>query len=328
MESSAFHEELQRVCSAYKALSDAKLRGWNSKTYVRPHVSLASCKEYAENYTKHLIPKLKVADSGSLRSKFYDIGSAPGGLCQAFLEAEAAGDVRNKWFGVALTLDPENGGIEMKYKNDSLEVRYADVHEGEKFLEIAVKQADENSYDFVNMGIVVDSNVKKYLNKSVQYHEQLITQLRAAQLLLKPGGSFMMVLNLDYPSLPEVLCAMHTLLKHAKSLHMIPTVYSKSAGRKQFYLLVSEITLTHEMVDELSAIWKKGHTRHVASRKRKLQERKDEDVELTGDESASMRFSSDFVKEVIQAIASSPLINEFAAFCDILTEAILEGHFI
>eukprot|EP00009_Paramoeba_aestuarina_P017945 CAMPEP_0201527968 /NCGR_PEP_ID=MMETSP0161_2-20130828/36937_1 /ASSEMBLY_ACC=CAM_ASM_000251 /TAXON_ID=180227 /ORGANISM="Neoparamoeba aestuarina, Strain SoJaBio B1-5/56/2" /LENGTH=251 /DNA_ID=CAMNT_0047929037 /DNA_START=73 /DNA_END=825 /DNA_ORIENTATION=- len=240
--------------------------------------------EYASNYTQHLLPYLPYEDQQQMRYRFFDMGSAPGGLCQAILQWKSDKHDRNKWVGVAVTLDPADGGIPMKYKNDSLEVRFADVQTGEKFLEQVVRNDDVGAYAFVNMGIVVDQNVKRYLDSAKPYCEQLITQLRATKLVLKEKGSFMMVLNLDYPSLPEVMRTISILLRNAENVHIIPTVYTKTAARKQFYLLVNGVTLTSEVVDELSQVWQKAHERRV-TRKRRLQE--PDDAEKVDDSPAA-----------------------------------------
>ena len=325
MESAAFHDALCSSCPSYKELSDVKLRGWKSKTYVRPHVILAKCHEYAQNYAEHFLPKLEIDDAYQMRRKFCDMGAAPGGLCQCLLEAKEPTGERNKWYGVALTLDPEQGGIDMRYKHESLEVRFANVHNSENFLKTALAPGDEKSFAFVNMGIVVDGNVKRYLDEGIPYYQQLTTQMQATERLLAPNGSFMIVLNLDYPSLPEVLGVIHTLIKHSKSVHIIPTVYTRSAARKQFYLLVNKITLTTEIVQELSNTWKSGYERQMSRRKRRLQERKDEERDETAISQSG--FSADYIKEVVQSIMTQPFAEEFSGFCDMLTEAILEGHF-
>ncbi|KNH08878.1 hypothetical protein XU18_0733 [Perkinsela sp. CCAP 1560/4] len=326
MNSNVFHDELQLKCPAYKALSDAKLRGWKSETYVRPRVVLATYEKYADNYRVHLLPKLPPSDGTQLRSKFFDMGSAPGGLCQAILEWPCMPDGRNNWYGVAVTLDPAEGGIPMRYVNESLEVRFANVQSEERFLEDSVHAEDVEAYSFVNMGIVIDYNVRRHLNGSVPFYQQLTTQIRATKLLLKPKGSFMMVLNWDYHSLPEVLCTFHILLQHADALHMLPTVYTSTAGRKQFYLLVNGVTLTTELLDDLTTAWRKGFLRHSVALKRKIAQNTGEEYELTPDETEAFHFPLDVVRAVIDSITNSPVIDELSSYCDMLREALEEGN--
>merc|ERR1712000_379529 len=80
-------------------------------------------------------------------------------------------------------------------------------------------------------------------------------------------GDLMVALRFDFPSLPETIPTIDLFRQHAmKGLYVLPTLYTESAGRKQFYLLVRGIVMTEELCLGVKDIWNRGRERYVKLR--------------------------------------------------------------
>lgn len=278
----SYHNALSALSSAYRMYADVKLRGYEqtsggSAPYTRPAVTLGSAVEYAAHYTQYVVPLLiqnlapAAAPSPSERAgRFLDMGCAPGGLCRCLIQHWPRSVENNgapaSWTGVGVTLAPEAGGLPMEFKHDRLAVRFADVCDSEDFIEKSVLESERRTYDFVNLGIVLDARVKSRISTTrvVGYRAQLHTQLKVAQRALTPGAGCMMVaMKLDYPSLPEIIRTMALFSDVAETLVVVPTLYTRCAGRKQFYLFAGKCAaLTDAWCDSVRAVWEEGKLRY------------------------------------------------------------------
>jgi len=329
-----FHDAIIRLCPAYKRLSETKLKGWNdSKGYVRPELSLGAHTDYAAHYAKVLLPLL--TESHPSGGKFLDLGCAPGGLCTAL--TTTGGTTQSLWKGVGVTLDPKEGGLAMQAPlNSSLvEIRYADVNHRDPFLAACVKKGEERTFDFVNLGIVLDGTVKMRSEKNIPYCQQLTTQLHVALKALASGGSLLIALKLDFPTLPEVIRTFGVFLDVCSAMRMVPTMYTATHGRKQFYFLAQGLRLDTSIVDRLQDVWEEGRRRYVAfatqakernmagGKRQRLDEERREGT--SDEEEVKKRTEAD---TLVAAVMGGALGMDFGNFCDVIRTALIEGHIL
>ena len=204
---------------------------------------------------------------------------------------------RHAWRGTAVTLSPADGGLAIDEhvlaaaagtsgpdaaagataatatatagENDSsarLRVKYHDVCDAEGFVAACTDGGAREHYaDFVNCGIVLDARVKaKKSGRVIGFGEQLHIQLTAALRCLRADGrgDLMLALRFDFPSLPECVPTLDLFRRHAAQLFVLPTLYTRSAGRKQFYLLCRGVRMTRELCDAARGIWDAGRDRY------------------------------------------------------------------
>lgn len=336
--------------------------------YIRPRVVLGTSSDYADHYERYLNPKLQdahIAREANTRKYFLDFGAAPGGLCRCLLSRCRSNDCC--WEGTAVTLGPSDGGLEMDEEllkfakmegeegqhsnNDNKEqeseqhhfssrltVKYRDVCDTEKFVKACEKNGNKSEHwaDFVNCGIVLDAKVKsKKTGKVIGYGEQLFIQLASAMKALRDDGEgdVMVALRFDFPSLPETIPTIDLFRQHCtKGIFILPTLYTESCGRKQFYLLARGIVMTDAFCHQVKAIWDKGRERYVNLRKvvvtareakkngggcGETRQRKDDDDDNRDDEEEKVAGVDDVEKkqvyELVQRVyqATGPTLDEF-----------------
>ncbi|KAF4660902.1 hypothetical protein FOL47_006912 [Perkinsus chesapeaki] len=157
-------------------------------------------KKYFEFYRgrlPHMCPEVFVKlppASGDIKS-FVDIGSAPGGMSKFLLSFL-------HWTkGHAFSLAPEDGGLEMRYHNASLDFECANLADSESYKKISEALEErgfkKHSLDFINLGVVIDvgqcdRDDDPYITarKSIEVcRNQFLLMLD----FLKPGGSCMWI---------------------------------------------------------------------------------------------------------------------------------------
>ncbi|EER12082.1 hypothetical protein Pmar_PMAR019187 [Perkinsus marinus ATCC 50983] len=126
---------------------------------------------------------------------FVDIGSAPGGMSKFLLH-------HLHWTrGHAFSLAPEDGGLEMRYHNTSLEFECADMAESGAYMRIAKtlesRGFKKHSIDFINLGVVIDVGQCNRDDDPYVTARKSVEVCRNQFLLmldfLKPGGSCMWI---------------------------------------------------------------------------------------------------------------------------------------
>ena len=289
MSADPFHQQLLQASAAYGRYSSTRLAGWSHEGYDAAQARLGSSEDYAAHYVEHLLPLLRndagfadaVDAAGSRPLRFLDLGCAPGGLCRALTSRWGSA----RWSGVGVTLDPAAGGLPMQFTDPNVEVRFADVTDRESFVKAALRTPqDEHSFDFVNLGIVLDASVKSKLDKvAIGFGEQLFTQLLVAERALRRDGrgSLMLALKVDYTSLPDTMPTLEVLRRICAALRIIPTMYTAATGKKQFYAFAARLPsgLTMEACTDIQRIWSLGKMRYRAfceTAARRLQEGKRE----------------------------------------------------
>ncbi|KAF4687094.1 hypothetical protein FOZ60_004307 [Perkinsus olseni] len=129
------------------------------------------------------------------RKIFVDIGSAPGGMSKFLLTSL-------HWTkGHAFSLAPEDGGLEMRYHNPSLEFECADLAENGAYKRIASalesRGFKKHSLDFINLGVVIDVGQCNRDDDPYVTAKKSVEVCRNQFLLmldfLKPGGSCMWI---------------------------------------------------------------------------------------------------------------------------------------
>lgn len=264
---------LRQRSASYIEYADARAKGWTG-AYVAKPVRLGTAAHYAAHYSKYLAPLLLEAfplpTDTELKPpalRFLDLGAAPGGLCSMLSQS----DKSHEWSGVAVTLDPATGGLPMQIPldNTKIQLRYADIIQSESFRVAAVADEEEGSYDFVNLGIVLDAFVKNKRGGTgaMGFGDQLYHQLTVARRALRGDGkgAVMVALKTDFPSLSEVYPTLDRLLhcsSRSDGLRIIPTMYSRSNGKKQFYALIMNVTLTDDIAGDIRQIWAAGKQRY------------------------------------------------------------------
>lgn len=280
----AFHKALCSVSSAYERYSTLRKELWADDTFQGPRAVLGQSDDYANHYRKSLLPILVEGLEPSSHRTFLDLGCAPGGLCKFLLQLWP--EDKGSWTGVGVTLSPDIGGLAMQVEDDArLRICYADVVQHTAFVDACVTATstiggEKAAFDFVNLGIVLDHTVRVKRQRDaegaashVSYGEQLFTQLTAAKNVLRSDGKgvLMLAMKTDFPSLPEVLPSLRRLQAASREVRLIPTMYTESTGKKQFYVVAVGCLVTDALCDDLRRIWNLGTQRYLAMKRQAIE---------------------------------------------------------
>jgi hypothetical protein len=316
----AYHAELTSSSAAYNTYATTRQDLWKDPRFQQAQARLGRSDDYAAHYVQHLLPKLKNHflsnghDKGAtavMQCRFLDMGCAPGGLCETLLHRSDSESLR--WSGVGVTLHENDGGLPMELAAipGRFDIRYADVTDRDGFVNTCVGDEDVGTFDFVNCGIVLDQTVRKKRGEQtadqssspppmISFGEQLYTQLLvAARALRRDGhGCVMMALKTDFPSLPEMVPTLATLIKHRShhtaeetasissgsdaAVRVIPTMYTMTCGKKQFYTVVLGAQATVQLAEDIRRIWNLGTVRYLAIKRTAIAAKRSRD-EVEGD---------------------------------------------
>lgn len=294
----AYHMELSAISAAYTTYAATRQDLWRNPNFQQARARLGHASDYARHYVEYLLPMLRhgcpqdPSCDSTVRCvakprRFLDLGCAPGGLCEALLH-RSVNPADPQWTGVGVTLAAADGGLAMEVADvpNRFEVRYADVTDRELFVRRCVPPSEEGTYDFVNCGIVLDQTVRQKRQSSssdgatpqvplVSFGEQLYTQLLVAAAALRRDGKgvVMMALKTDFPSLPEVMPTLRMLIDNVSGgalnvgggeVRIIPTMYTTTCGKKQFYVVVLGCNATIKLAEGIRGIWNRGTARYLA----------------------------------------------------------------
>eukprot|EP00759_Apiculatamorpha_spiralis_P044894 PhF_6_TR41704/c0_g1_i3/m.63270 len=272
--SEAFHIALQELSNEYRILCKVKEAGWSrTNEYTPKPEQRGTAVAYSEHYETvfHEIPTLTFSLLSEVvgPKQFLDLGAAPGGFSLFLL--------KQQWCGIGVTLDEAVGGIPMEVEESGrYRIVTADVLQEAEFHQICNEavstylskpprqehqQASSTPppphVDFVNLGIVIDQVVKHRRQVKSKFSETLHTQMRVASQVLAPGGTLMFVLGLTRwleDCIVKTLDAMSAI--STQGVHILTTMYTKSSGRKQMYVVCLGVHgLTTEVVEKIRMIW-------------------------------------------------------------------------
>ncbi|CUG87116.1 Hypothetical protein, putative [Bodo saltans] len=354
----AYHAELTSSSAAYRTYATTRQDLWKDPRFQQAQARLGRSGDYAAHYVQHLLPKLREHFGNNTEPKaaplrFLDMGCAPGGLCETLLHRSGA----LQWSGVGVTLHEQDGGLPMDVGAipDRFDIRYADVTHRDAFVHACVKDDEVGTFDFVNCGIVLDQTVRRKRSGGntatqqpsdedassasttpmISFGEQLYTQLLVAARALKSDGSgaVMMALKTDFPSLPEMIPTLATLIQHRSShtkeesndgyspqepsntlpgshtsVRVIPTMYTMTCGKKQFYTVVFGAHATAQLAEDVRRIWNLGTARYLAMKRTAIaakRARDDNTVEGASVSSASKQKLVSVQNLVVSTLASS-----------------------
>jgi len=306
-----YHVILLELSQSYRKLAAVKAEGWKA---AGPYVPRPQQRGTAEDYCRHytavlqpLLPPRRVTPPQT----FLDLGAAPGGLT-IFLSRD------HGWKGTAITLGEPEGGIPMSkdYDPAQVTVRFADVTKVDEFMKVGVipreKEGESGTpfsptYDLINLGIVIDAVVGRFVERT-SFSATFLTQLTLASTMLAPGGTLMLVLGLTFATTDCVIVTLVRLASIAAGgVYVIPTLYTKSSARKQFYVVVNDVLegrLDDAFVTDMRSVWRSDSTKKRIT------------VEQAAAEDGRAR---QVCAEMLRKV------HGFEAFCGILREALERG---
>lgn len=287
----AYHEQLSARSPSYLQYATTRQDLWKDPRFHQAQARLGHSSDYAQHYVQYLLPPLaqQFPSTGRQHLRFLDMGCAPGGLCETLLHR--AGNATAHWSGVGVTLHENDGGLGMEVApvQDRFEVRYGDVTHREAFIAECVREGEVGTFDLVNCGIVLDQTVRRKRTMGdtadissadgngnasaappmISFGEQLYTQLLVAARALRQDGSgvVMMALKTDFPSLPEMMPTLATLIKSSSSVRVIPTMYTMTCGKKQFYSVALGVDATVQLAEGIRRIWNLGTARYLVMKR-------------------------------------------------------------
>lgn len=182
---------------------------------------------------QHWLPRVvpSLFSTTKLRGKrFFDVGSAPGGLC-AFLVSLGAS-------GRACSLGLGDGGFDQQFRSKKCPFNSFDLSQPGAWRALLDQQGSEQ-FDFIMLGITLQWHVTQQDDpyaRGRQLREILRNELLFAFNALKADGSLMIVLPAS--DHPNSFFYLHHLLKCSARLHLFPTPH---ASRSPVYVLAHEV---------------------------------------------------------------------------------------
>jgi SAM-dependent methyltransferase len=210
--------------------------------FVQPHYRRYL--SHFQNWLPRVVPSL-FSTTKQRGKRFFDVGSAPGGLC-AFLVSLGAS-------GRACSLGLGDGGFDQQFKSNKCRFSSFDMSQPDAWRALLDQQRSE-LFDFIMLGITLQWHVTQQDDQCArgrQLREILRNEILFALNALKPGGSLMIVLPAS--DHPNSFFYLHHLLKCSARLHLFPTPH---ASRSPVYVLAHEIDTCSEAAGDFLAILK------------------------------------------------------------------------
>ena len=208
--------------------------------FVQPHY-----RRYLFHF-QHWLPRVvpSLFSTTTLRGKrFFDVGSAPGGLCAFLISLGASGR--------ACSLGLGDGGFDQQFRSKKCQFFSFDMSQPGAWRALLDQQRSEQ-FDFIMLGITLQWHVTQQDDpyaRGRQLREILRNELLFAFNALKEDGSLMIVLPAS--DHPNSFFYLHHLLKCSARLHLFPTPH---ASRSPVYVLAHEVHTCSEAARDFLTI--------------------------------------------------------------------------